>query len=42
MGALNSINPNKLIKAKSDVFRGLMFGIQDGPRVDNIYLLEIG
>ena len=41
-----SINPNKLVEAQSDVFRGLMFGIQNGPRVDNIYFivlsLEIG
>ena len=40
------IYPNKFIMAESDVLRGLMFGIQDGPRVNNIYFilvsLEIG
>ena len=40
------IYPNKFVVAKSDILRGLMFGIQDGPRVNNIYFilvsLEIG
>ena len=40
------IYPNKFIVAESDVLRSLMFGVQDGPRVNNIYFilvsLEIG
>jgi len=40
------IYPNKFIMAESDVLRGLMFGVHDGPRVNNIYFilvsLEIG
>ena len=35
------IYPNKLIKAESDIFRGLMFGVEDGPRVNNIYFINV-
>ena len=35
------IYPNKFVVAKSDILRGLMFGIQDGPRVNNIYFILV-
>ena len=35
------IYPNKFIVAESDVLRSLMFGVQDGPRVNNIYFILV-